>query len=308
MNEQQTPSRVTVWLTAVRPFAYTASVLTVLLGLAIAVYAGFPVRWGLLALTLLGVVSFHTAANLLNDCFDHRRGLDTEPFPTSGAVIRGWISEQQALRAGAVLLAVGVASGLVLTWLCGWPVLAIGIVGTAIALSYTLPGFCLKYRALGDLGVFLSFGVLPVLGTFWVQTGTFNALPVLWSVPLCSYTVAILHANNWRDIETDRAAGCRTFAGILGVEGSRRYYRLLVLGPYVLAAALAAGGYLFAPGAGGPLTSLLVVLSAGLAIKLTRVDAGRDAPVFAMLDGRTAQLHLAFGLLLVVGFFLGRVF
>lgn len=301
-------SRIKVWTTAVRPFAYTASLLPVLLGFAIAVSSGFAIRWGLFVFALLGTVCFHTAANLLNDCFDHQRGLDTDVLPNSGAVVRGWLSARQVVLAAMILLAVGVACGLVLTYLCGWVVLALGLAGTVIVLSYTLSGFCLKYNGLGDVAIFLAFGVLPVFGTYWVQAQAFSWRPVFWSVPLACYTVAILHANNWRDIDRDRNAHCVTLAGMLGHVGSSVYYRVLVLGPYLLvigAIALARVGV--GNSAGAPVTVIVTLLSLPLALKLTRIRPGHDAAAFDMLDGRTAQLQMAFGVLLVAGFFLGHL-
>jgi 1,4-dihydroxy-2-naphthoate octaprenyltransferase len=85
----ETPSRLRIWITAVRPFAYTGSALPVVLGAALAWHAEFPFHQGRFLLTLLGVVCFHTAANLFNDCFDYRRGLDKTVNPASGAVVRG---------------------------------------------------------------------------------------------------------------------------------------------------------------------------------------------------------------------------
>ena len=307
MPDVQPPGQARVWITAVRPFAYTASVLAVLLGAAIAFNAGYPVQWIRFVLTLIGVVCFHTAANLLNDCFDHRRGLDTEVLPTSGAIVRGWLSERQVFRAAMAALVVGVVCGFVLTVLCGWFVLGLGVAGTVICLTYTRSGFCLKYNGLGDAGILAAFSVLPVLGTYWVQSDTFHWQPVLWSLPLGSYTVAILHANNWRDIERDRASRCVTPAGLLGSACSALYYQLLILGPYGLVAATI--GVAYATGAVNmaPLTAGAVVLSLPLALALARISPERNSATFAMLDGRTAQLHMAFGVLLTAGFFAGRL-
>ena len=119
------PGVLKTWIIAARPFAYTASVLAVLLGLALSYYAGHPIRWGLLALTLAGVVLFHTATNLINDCFDFRRGLDTEVTPVSGAVVRGLLTPMQAFTGAAVLLLVGVGIGSTWRakrdgWSCCW--------------------------------------------------------------------------------------------------------------------------------------------------------------------------------------------
>ncbi len=302
---KQSPLRV--WLTAVRPFAYTASVLTVALGAAMAFHNGHPVQWAALALTLIGVVCFHTAANLLNDCFDHRRGLDTEVLPMSGAVVRGWLSELQVFRGAMLCLAVGILCGLVLIVIAGWVVLLLGIAGAVCALGYTTPRFCFKYAGLGDLAIFLAFGVLPVFGTWWVQTRTFSWLPLLWSVPLVLPTVGILHGNNWRDIENDGTLGCKTVAGYLGSAGSRVYYQLQVLCPFVLVAVLAALGQIPSLALPTPPHTLIAVLALPLAIKLTRIRPETDPQAFAMLDGKTAQLHLLFGGLVTLAFIVARL-
>ena len=304
-KDGQRPSRGVVWLTAVRPFAYTASLLAVLLGLAVAHYSGAAVRWGLFALTLVGVVSFHTAANLLNDCFDHRRGLDTEVLPTSGAIVRGWLTEREVLRAAVLFLCIGVACGLALTRECGLVVLGLGLAGSLIVLTYTGAGFCFKYNGLGDIAIFVAFGVLPVFGAYWVQTQAFSWQPVLWSLPLVSLTVGILHANNWRDIAADRQLECRTIAGFLGEHGSQTYYRALILTPFALV-----GFYVLARITGiapisAPMTTLAVFLAFPAALPLLRAGRAR-ADVFFALDAKTAQLQLQVGVLLSVALLVAR--
>lgn len=294
------------WRVAVRPFAYTGSVLAVVLGAAIAHYTGSPMRWGLLGLTLLGVVCFHTGANLLNDCFDHRRGLDTQVLPTSGAIVRGWLTERQVFRGAMVALGIGVACGLALTWLAGWMVLALGLIGAACAFGYTTPRFCFKYWGGGDLAVFLAFGVLSVFGSFWVQAGRFDWLPLLWSIPLAMFTVGIVHANNWRDIESDRRNGCVTVAGLLGAERSRTYYRVLVLGPFVLVALFTAAGRIAAWAPPSPPAVLIAFLVLPLAWRLALTRPREDAGTFCMLDAKTAQAHLGFGILCSIAFWIGR--
>lgn len=302
----QPPSRVKVWITAVRPFAYTASALALVLGLAIANYSGYPVRWGPFAVTLLGVLCFHTAANLLNDCFDHRRGLDTQVTPTSGAVARGWITEVQAFRAALVLLGVGVICGLFLTWYAGWVVLLLGVLGALFSIGYTTPRLCFKYMGLGDVAIFFPFGILVVFGAFWVQAQQFHWLPVLWSVPPALLTTGILHANNWRDIRSDPAKGCRTVANMLGNRGSESYYRMLVIGPFVLIAVYLLLNLVPGLGIHTPLTTLAAFLALPLAIHLTRIKQHGSPEQFAMLDGSTAQLHLVFTVLCSAAFFVAR--
>ncbi len=247
---------------------------------------------------------FHTAANLLNDCYDFRRGLDRQVNPASGAVVRGWLTDRQAFRAALLCLVLGIACGLVLVRLAGWPVLALGLAGTLLVLGYTRAGFCLKFAGLGDLAIFAAFGALPVLGAWWVQTERFAWPPVLWSLPMVSYTVGILHANNWRDIDSDAARGCRPFAVRLGPRGSQRYYRFLMLAPFLfVAAALLLDRFTPLP-IRAPLPLLLVFLALPLAARLALTDWNRHPDTFVMLDAKTAQMHLLFGILLTAGFLL----
>ncbi len=307
MNSAGQPAtRVQIWKTAVRPFAYPASVLTVVLGTAMANFAGFPIQWGLFALTLLGVLCFHTAANLLNDCFDHRRGLDRQVFPVSGAVVRNWITERQAFRAALLCLAVGILCGVFLTVAAGWVVLLVGGLGAVFALGYTAPRFCFKYAGLGDLAIFMAFGVLPVFGSWWVQTRTFAWLPILWSIPLVLLTVGILHGNNWRDLENDGSRGCRTVAGLLGPIGSRHYYHALVLGPFILVAVYVVLGRLPGWNLPTPPAALIALLALPMALRLARTRPATDPTVFAMLDAKTAQLQMVFGVLCAAAFWISR--
>ena len=300
MNDKNLPPTIKIWLTALRLFSYTASLIPVLLGLAISNYLGFPIKWGLFALTLIGVISFQVAANLLNDCFDYKRGLDRIVVPTSGAIVRGWLTERQVFRGAMVALTIGISCGITLTIICGWIILALGLAGTLLTLGYTRSNICFKYHAMGDIVVFITFGILPIFGTFWVQTQTFSILPLLWSIPMCLYTVGILHANNWRDISTDKKSNCKTIAGILGSTGSQRYYRILILSPYIITIALIISSILLTVNY-APLTATLALLSLPPAIKLTRTTPAETPD----LDGKTALLHLAFGLLLTIGIFAG---
>lgn len=295
-------SAVATWWVAVRPFAYTGSVLPVLFGMALAHEAGLAPRWGRFVLTLLGVLSFHTAANLLNDYHDFRRGTDKTVNPASGALVRGWLSDHQVRLAALLCLGAGMGFGCALVWLAGWPVLLLGVIGAVLSLGYTRAGFCLKYAGLGDLTIFLAFGVLPVFGTYWVQAETFSWQPIVWSVPLVSFTIGILHANNWRDLGSDTGAGCRTLATRLGERGSSNYYRVLIVGPFVLV-----GLYVLAERLGcelvrAPLTALAVLVALPKAVQLGRIQRDAAGDAFLMLDALTAQLHLLFGLLLSVAF------
>lgn len=290
------------WFTAVRPFAYTASVTPAILGLALSFHSGFPVKWGPFVITVLGLIFFHSAANLLNDCFDFGRGLDSEILPTSGAIIRGWLTENQALAAAIMFMLAGVLCGSILIFHAGWVVLVLGCAGSLLVITYTTPGVCLKYCGLGDVAIFLAFGPLPTFGTWWVQTETFSWLPIIWCIPLACFTTGILHANNWRDISTDSKQGCNTLAVKLRNNGSALYYRVLIIIPFVHVLILASADYLLFPNRLAPLTVLGVFLSLPLAFKLLHISNEQNVEKFQMLDGLTAQTQLVFGLLLPAAF------
>lgn len=249
--------------------------------------------WALLTMMIL-----HTAANMLSDVFDGRRGLDRDPTPVSGAIVRGLLTGSQVLRGSLLLFAVGTASGLLLARVTGTSLLYVGALGVAIGATYTL----LKARALGDLAVFLNFGVLGALGAWIVQTRAFSWLPVAWSIPMALLVPAILHANNWRDIDSDAKRRVVTAAGLLGDRGSLVYYGFLLFLPFPLVIALmivprfSGGGLLPMPP-----TFLLVILALPNALKLWGRALRRAAPRspfdFIVLDGATARHNLVFGLL-----------
>ncbi len=292
------------WNIALRTFSFSASVIPVLFGSVLALTQAARFRWIPFLLALMGVLCLHAAANLLNDVFDYRRGLDRAVHPASGALVRGWLGEKQLYRVAIVLCVLGCACGLLLVWLTGWGVAVLVLCGVVLALTYTRDGLCLKYTGLGDLAILLAFGILPVLGAWWVQVCHFAWMPVLWSVPMAGPTVGILHANNWRDRRSDAEHGCQTLAGRLSEEGCRRYFLLLIFSPFLLvtgAVALRLAGLWNGP---APLGTLLALLALPLALCLTLRDAKPDSPRFAMLDARTAQFQLLFGALLIAGFLL----
>ena len=170
--------------------------------------------------------------------------------------------------------------------------------GLAVGVFYTL----LKAHALGDLAVFLDFGLLGGAGAWVVQTGSFSWLPALWTVPMAMLVIAILHANNWRDAASDGERHVKTVAGLLGDRGSLAYYGCLLFGPFVIDLAFIAiprivGG----PLRPMPLTFLLVLLALPHALKLWGRAIRRASPLqpmdFIVLDGATASHNLVFGLL-----------
>jgi len=299
MPDPAAPSTLRKWMIAARPWSFPASTMPVVFGTALAVVVGgarfSPLRflWALITMMVL-----HGAANMLSDVFDFRHGLDRDVTPVSGAIVRGWLTDAQVLRGAIALFALGAASGLLIAAVTGPALFAVGGVGLAVGVCYTL----LKARALGDLAVFLDFGLLGGAGAWIVQTGRFSWLPVFWTVPMALLVIAILHANNWRDITSDSERRVNTVAGLLGDRGSLAYYGGLVFAPFLIDLALVAVPRM----AEGrvrpmPLTFLIVLLALPSAFLLwgraDRRASPRQPMDFVILDGATANHNLVFGLL-----------
>ena len=209
-------------------------------------------------------------------------------------IINGIFEPKTIFRYGFTLLVLASIIGIVLTDVAGWQLLVIGGLGFLLTMFY----YKLKFNALGDLDIFIVFGVLIALGTSFVLTGVLD-YSVLWvSAPTGLLITGILHANNTRDIENDTSANIATQASVLGVKMSRIYYLLLVGGAYVMVAVLAAVGVL-------SWIALAVVLSLPIAIgNIKRMAAHKQPTDIADLDGNTAKLVMIFSLLLSIANFI----
>ena len=297
------PGWLKTWLVAIRPFALPASTMPVIFGTTAAVVLGGAALQPLPALAaLLAMVALHCGANVLSDVYDFRHGLDTQVTPVTGAVARGWLSQRQALVGAGVLLALGAALGALLAWHVGTALWLIGGVGLLIGVCYSMPPVALKYHALGDLAVFLDFGILGSLGAWTIQTGRPAWAPAIWAVPMSLLVIGFLHANNWRDITGDGERDVHTIARLLGDRGSLAYYGVLLFAPFLIIAALIAWR-LVQPAAalGLPWTFAVLLLALPLALRCWHKALRRAAPAqpmdFIALDGATAQFNLQFGLL-----------
>ncbi len=287
------------WIIAARPWALPASTMPVIFGTSLAfVIGGAPLTGFRFILAFLAMVILHSAANMLSDVFDFKRGVDKVVTPVSGALVRNLLSPKAVATGAVILFVIGSAIGLILVWLTGAVLLIIGATGVAIGACYA----ALKYHALGDLAVFLNFGILGSLGAWVVQTRSFSWIPVIWTVPMAMLVSAILHANNWRDMKTDGAKKVMTIASLLKDKWSLVYYGFLIFGPFAIFLLLISiprliQTRLFA----APLTFLFILLAIPNAVKLWARAKARHSPRqpmdFVILDGATAQHNLIFGLL-----------
>ena len=212
------------------------------------------------------------------------------------------MSPEQILRGGwiALVLAGAIGAYLVLVTPGGTFLIWLILIGGVLGVFYTAKPFEFKYHALGDLAVFISFGPAMVLGAYFVQANHFSWKPVLCSIPIGLLVDAVLHSNNLRDIVNDGVVKIKTVPILIGEKRAKIMYQALVFGAYLITLLLVLAGGLTA-------FALLVFVSLPLAIRVVNMVRRKESvPMenFAMIDAATAQVHLAFGLLMVIGFVL----
>lgn len=294
MRKAQPISPFKAWLLAARPRTLPASVAPVLVGIAAAIFHdGFKLYPALAALA--GALLLQIGVNLANDYFDFVKGIDTsERLGPMRVTQSGLISPERVRRGMLVIFGLAAAVGLYLIWVAGWPILLVGLVSMVSALAYSGGPFPLASHGLGDLFVFVCFGLIAVCGTYYVQ-----ALDLTWQVVVLAVVVgflitAILVVNNLRDIETDKKAGKRTLAVMIGQRGTRIEYSMLLTGSYLILILL------WLPG----LVShgfLLPLLSLPMAFSLIRFIDHNSGPALNEALAGTAKLALLFSFLLSLG-------
>jgi 1,4-dihydroxy-2-naphthoate octaprenyltransferase len=288
-------STLDAWYRAARPRTLTATYAPLGLAAVIALQQGVfePVRF---ALSLIGALFLQVAANLINEYFDYRRGAEDLKVAGQGMVIKsGWLTPTQVLAGAVITVLAGCLIGLFLLTQSGILLLWIGLGGVLVVILYTAGPFPLAYNGLGEVAVFIFMGPLMVLGAYYVMAVRFDWVPVIAAVPLGFMVAAILHANNIRDIDSDRAVNKRTLAVLLGLRAARVEYLLLVGGAYVLVGVMIILGVM-------PLTTALAALTLPEALRLIGIiNTSRDPMLLHQAQGRTAKLHGRFGLWIVVG-------
>ena len=305
MVDSATISPAKAWLLATRPRTLTAAVVPVLLGLALVLgergqtgagdgAAGTgALDWLVAVLTLSCALAIQVATNLANDYYDFVRGADNEDRLGPTRAVQAGLLTPDAVKRGFILcLGAAALLGVYLCWLGGWPILAIGLVSMLLAWGYTAGPFPLAYVGLGDPFVLAFFGVVPVCGTYYLQTGTLGMEVVMASLPVGFLATALLVVNNLRDRATDEVAGKRTMAVRLGETVTRAEYIGLVAGAFV-----ALG--MIVPTQG--LAACLPLLAVPLAVAEVRGVLSRSGAALNESLAGTARLHAVFGALLTVG-------
>jgi 1,4-dihydroxy-2-naphthoate octaprenyltransferase len=286
-----------------RPFAYTASVIPVLAGAALAAADGL-FEWAPFIAALIGGVLLHSGTNIVNEIYDVRKGIDTITSPrASHAIVKGRLTERQAYAVALAAFALAVVVGLYLVALRGPAIVVLGLLGLAGGYFYTAPPFQYKFHALGVPLVFVLMGPLMVVGSYFAITGLWSVTALIVSIPVGCLVAAILHGNEWRDIGEDTRAGIVTLSSRIGRDWAHYSYVGLVVAAYISLGLTVAVGLI-------PATTMIAIASLPYLVRVIRaaeLGASGQARAIAMIDLRTAQLHLAFGGLLVAGILLSSV-
>ena len=287
-------------MVAARPRTLPAAIAPVLVGTAAVVerIGELPRPWAFVA-AVIGSVFIQIGTNLVNDYSDAKRGADTvDRLGPVRVTAAGLVAPRRVLVATWVAFAAAVGSGVYLAIVAGPEILAVGAVSILAGVLYTAGPRPYGYAGLGELFVFVFFGLVAVNGSYYVQLEELAWLPLGLSISVGALSTAILVVNNVRDIDTDRRAGKNTLAVRLGRDRARRLYlALLALAFAALPVTLAATG--------GPWWPLLGLLSLGLAPHAARPVLTRaDGPALNGALARTGALLAAFSLLVSAGLLL----
>jgi 1,4-dihydroxy-2-naphthoate octaprenyltransferase len=288
-----------VWWLAARPKTLPAAIAPVIAGSAVAIHErGFHLPAAVAA--LITALLLQIAANFANDAIDFRKGSDTaERAGPTRVTAGGLLSADAVLKATGVTLALAAVCGLFLVWRAGWPFLLLGGAAIVCAVAYTGGPFPISYLGLGELFVFLFFGLLAVAGTAYVQTLQLTWLALAVSVPIGALAVGILIVNNLRDIPTDTAAGKRTLAVRIGARNTQYEYGLILLIAMAAPPALFLAGWL-------SWSWLLTLLAWPLFYRLWQAIRSTTGPALNPSLGKTGKALLLFSVLLSASLVISR--
>jgi 1,4-dihydroxy-2-naphthoate polyprenyltransferase len=282
---------------AARPRTLPAAIAPVLVGTAAAIEeAGELPRVGAFIAALIGSIFIQIGTNLANDYSDAKRGADTvDRLGPVRVTAAGLVAPRSVLIATWLAFGIAVVAGIYLATVAGWLIIAVGAASIAAGVLYTGGPRPYGYAGLGELFVFLFFGLVAVNGSYYVQLERLDWLPFGLSIAVGCLATAILVVNNVRDVETDRRAGKRTLAVRLGRQGARRLYVALLVSAYAALLAIVTSR-------GGPWWALLGVLSVPMTMRPARLVASRtDGPSLNGALAATGALLGVFSLLVSAG-------
>jgi len=286
--------KIKTWLRAIRPFSFTGCVIPVTLGAILAIKQN-KFQFEYYILSVVAILFLHAAVNLLSDHDDYENKVDTkDSYGSSGVILENLLSSKQVHRGGILCLILGSLLGLFLSYEKGIFVLIIGLVGAFSGYSYTGKPLNLKYKGLGAPLVFLLFGPLMVIGSYYVQMQQVSIEAFYISIPVGLLTTAILHANDIRDIFHDEKAGIKTLSLLVGKDNAKKiYYGMLILS-YVSIIVMIFFAVL-------PLWSLLCLITLPTAYTNAKTLYNSDISISGLitLDKSTGKLQAQFGIIMI---------
>jgi 1,4-dihydroxy-2-naphthoate polyprenyltransferase len=282
------------WMLAIRPRTLPAAAAGVVMGAAMSWRDGY-FRLDAVLVCLFTALFLQIGSNLANDVFDFERGTDTaERLGPTRVTQAGTLSARQVKIGMTVVFGLAALLGLYLAWLGGWVIIVLGIAAIVSAIAYTGGPFPIGYYGLGDVFVFIFFGLASVAGTYYIQAGFVT--PAVWwmTIPPGLIITAILVVNNLRDIDNDRKAGKHTMAVRLGERGTKIQYMICMVIAYLILIPVAWGGMI-------AWSALLAWLSLPIAMQATKVVMTQKGRPLNMALAKTSQTALAFSLLFWAG-------
>lgn len=288
------------WVIAVRPWSFPASAMPIIVTLAFLFWKGADIHWGFGVWALINMILFHVAGNVWSDYNDFKKTVDREDTHGAKTLTTGMFQPEEIRNLAIGVFAIAAVGGVGLVVLTGLPLLWIGLAGAALTLLYPV----LKFNALGDFCILMTFAFLPTLGTAYVTTGIVD-WSVLWiALPVGLITDGILHSNNTRDMVPDKRAEIKTLAMGLGVKASAVMYGFEVLFPFVWIAVCSILGIM-------PLSTIIIFLTLPVALGCSQTmmkSINGGSSIIADLDVRTANLQLMFSVLLSAALIVSKLF
>ncbi len=291
---QNRPSRLQIWFLACRPKTLSVSLSPVIVGTAIAWHDNHQILWLPLLAAALGAAFIQIGTNLFNDVGDFLRGTDTpERLGPKRATAEGWLSASKVKAGAWISFALAFLCGIYLVAHGGWPIVAIGLASLTAGWAYTSGPKPIAYGALGELFVFVFFGLVAVGGSYYLQTLTLTPITLIAAALVGIHAAAVITVNNYRDLDGDSKNSKNTLAVRLGRPATKLIYRAEMLAPYALLPLLSPLGW----------KASLPLLSLPLALKLIRrFHHEAPGPVFNNILAASAGLQLVFAILLTLSF------
>ena len=302
-------SKLKIYLMELRAPFFTATIVPIILGTAIAYNLNSSINWVYFGLTLLGGLLLHGGANVINDYFDHKSQNDElnkefmRPFTGGSRMIQEKLmTPKEVLIEAIVCLVLGSAIGIYLTIEIGWVILAIGVFGVFSAVFYVDPKVKLVGRGIGEIFIGLNFGVAMTFGAYFVQTAQFSWIPIIASLPIAILIAALLYINEFQDAKADEAAGKNHLVIRLGKKRAANGYIFLMLATYLVVVI----GVVTDNMPPVTLSALLTIPIAIKAIKIARENYD-DSAKLVSANVNTILNHLLTGILLIVSFFIDKL-